>query len=90
MKTTYTKAKNLKRGDVFRKKHGEYAYIVIAEASLKYHFGEAHQDRTLGVCYNGSITELQPETVVKQVSLEEMAGNQRKTNEWHRAIGCSR
>jgi hypothetical protein len=78
-------ASEIKAGECFRKKTGEFVYLRISESSTKTHL---KSEGIYGVCFNGNTTKVKPETIVVRCSMEDMQRNQEDQDQWEMAMGC--
>jgi len=79
-------AKDLKRGDLFKKRTGSYTYLRISPSAVK--FLGRDPEEIWGVSFNGNVAQLKPDTLVRPVSMRDMHQNLVDLDEWEGMIGC--
>lgn len=77
-------ASNIRDGEYFRKKQGTYVYLRISNSSVGY----INLDRTKvhGICFNGNITIVEPNTLVHRCTFEDFAKNVQDNRDWHEKV----
>ena len=80
------KAKEVEWGQCFRKKTGSYVYLRISEPSAKFH--KLDPEKVYGVCFNGNITDIDPETLVVTMKPSDMDDNRKEHQDWHTMVGA--
>ena len=81
------RARDIRQGGYFKKMKGSYTYLRISESSVKF----LKLDPTLiyGVCFNGNVTAVKPDTLVERCTLGDFVKNIDNDREWHDAVGAS-
>jgi hypothetical protein len=72
----------IKPGQCFRKKNGEFAYLRISDSSARFYgLPETH---VYGVCFNGNVTKVERGKLVVPVPVSVMAENRAGREAWDR------
>jgi len=81
---TLVVARLLDPGDCFRKRNGEFVFLRISDSAVK-HSG---LDPTFvwGVCYNGNMCKISPDTLVHPEPLSGISANQKADEDWHQMV----
>ena len=74
-------ASNIRDGEYFRKKNGNYVYLKISNSSVGYI--NLDRTKTHGICFNGNITIVEPNTMVYRCTFEDFAKNVEEHRDWH-------
>ena len=80
-------ATQIRAGQWFRKVHGEYVYLRVADDSAK-SMGLDYRARVYGVCFNGNMTAVKSVTLVVPVSWAEAFRNIKDRRLFELSIGC--
>lgn len=82
------RARDIPEGKCFVKKGGSYAYLRISDRGLNFCLGVQNDEgRVYGICYNGNLTSVDPETLVHPASIESMWANYISERIWERDLG---
>ena len=82
----FIKASAVPQGQFFRKRRGEYVYLRISESSLK--FMKVDTTKVYGVCFNGNVAVVGPDTLVEPCSLSDFTKNIDDDRAWHTTVGA--
>jgi hypothetical protein len=74
-------ASEIRQGQFFKKRKGEYTYLRISESSVKWI--KADPTKIYGVCFNGNITCVAANTPVEPCSLGDFVKNIDNNRAWH-------
>ena len=77
-------ASNIRDGEYFRKKNGEYVYLKMSNSSIGY--VNLDRTKTHGICFNGNITIVEPYTAVIRCTFEDFAKNVQDNRDWHEKV----
>jgi hypothetical protein len=81
-------ASNIKQGEYFRKKNGEYVYLKMSNTSIGYI--NLDRTKTHGICFNGNITIVEPYTLVYRCTFTDFAKNVADNQNWHMTVAGRR
>lgn len=76
----------IRDGQCFKKRTGTYVYLRISSSSVR--FLGLDPENAYGVCFNGNIAVIKPQTLVIPMKIDNMVNNQRSQDNWERAVGC--
>lgn len=82
---TLCTASEIKEGEFFSKKTGTVVYLRISVSAIK--FLQLNPALVYGVCYNGNVTIIKRDTVVKKRVLSDFSNNIQRDKEWEKAMG---
>ena len=74
-------ASEIRQGQFFKKRKGEYTYLRISESSVKWI--KADHTKIYGVCFNGNVTCVASNTLVEPCSLGDFVKNIDNHRAWH-------
>ena len=86
--TGLVRAGDLHGGQCFRKKTGEYVYVVISPSSAR--FAGMDEAFVWGVSFNGNLAKVDPSTMVVPKPLSAMTDNLEGRRQWERSVGVHR
>ena len=69
----------------FRKRTGSFVYLRLSEDAVR--ILELDPTLVYGVAYNGNIARVKPDTMVEEMSIQDMLANQRSEDEWNANMG---
>ena len=69
----------------FRKRTGSFVYLRLSDSSVR--VLDLEPIFIYGVCYNGNVTRVMPDTLVVEMSLQDMLSNQKSEDEWNANVG---
>jgi hypothetical protein len=69
----------------FRKRTGSFVYLKFSESSVRWL--KLKEDLVYGVCYNGNVCWVKPETLVVEMPFSAIAGNAAGEMEWEKNVG---
>jgi len=79
-------ADSIPAGGWFIKRGGEYAYMRISEAAVRWM--NLDERRVHGICYNGNHASVERSAQVRPASVEDYLKNIQMDEDWHKAMGC--
>lgn len=79
--TNLIEAINIRQGQFFKKRKGDYTYLRISASSVKWL--KVDPAKIYGVCFNGNITCVAPSTLVEPCSLGDFVKNIDNNRAWH-------
>lgn len=82
------KASEIKPGQCFRKRQGQFAYMRINDSSAKY-FRLDHERCIYGVAHNGNMAEVPKDHFVIPCGPEQMVKNLVAEQVWEKAVGVA-
>lgn len=85
-------ASSLYPGEYFRKRTGEFVYLVLRPEALSFHMLhgqkiEKSEGHVYGACYNGGVTAVLPTTQVVRCTVEDFLANIAKERTWELTVG---
>lgn len=80
------RAGTIQQGRFFKKLKGSYTYLRISESAVR--FMKLNPDKVWGVCFNGNITDVNPDTLVEKCSLGDFVKNIDEDRQWHVDVGA--
>jgi hypothetical protein len=72
-------------GCFFKKQKGGFVFIRMSESSVR--FLKLDPSKVYGVCFNGNVSVLEPETLVVPQTLEDWNNNFASERNWAKLVG---
>lgn len=80
------KASEIQQGQFFRKRRGTYVYLRVSESSVR--FLKLPEDKIYGVCFNGNVAVVDPDTFVERCVVGDFVKNIEDQDAWHQMVGA--